>query len=161
MNKHLFNETVTVYTYVKNAAGLETMIRTVVPNCHWEENSVAVAIRTGVQIANNVNLVIMRERDNQYPKQLRPEQWLELPTDDPAYLEQFYSFALQSTFAQTNRVYRGILDHRFTWATTTAADRVAIQLNNFITKYPAARVIKDVNWNWYSRRNLHHVEVRT
>lgn len=169
MNTHIFNEAVTCYTYKLNKDnGMEIMVRTVLPACHWEENSVSIANRTGVQLANNVSLVVMREMEGEYPVQLRQAQWEALPPVDISYLEQFYTFLLAGTgVAQNTLIYRGIIDHRFIWAhptntaITPANERLAAQYNTFRTTNPSARALKDVNFNWYSRRRLHHVEVRT
>ena len=161
MNKRLYNQTVTVYTpYRKPSPNTDcTMIRAVVHNCHWEENSILVFRATGVTQTANVEITFPRGRDGDIPIQIIPEEWGKLPPDADI-LQQYYAFALTGatdTFWTQPRVFRGDLELTFAWGTSAA---ITTAINNAAIQH-GLKTIRDVNYNWFGSRKLNHVIVRT
>jgi len=149
------NETVTLYVPFRQSTNY-TFIRVVVPGCHWEENSIQVLRQTGSTVTSNFEIVFPRGDD---PKQILPSEWAALPWDDIEVLEKHYALALVGVVDaiwQTPRAYRGILETRFGWNTSSATTTA---MNNLAREHGLV-TLRDINYNWYGNRRLHHIVVR-
>lgn len=161
MNNRLYNQTVTVYCPMRDttASNSVTFVRVVVPGCHWEENSILVFRNTGTVQTANFEVIFPRGKDDEIPRQITPEEWARLPVDNIDFLEQHYALSLSATLDAiwtTPRVFRGVLDHRFGWGASSA---MTTQMNTVAAQY-GIKTIKDVNYNWFGDRKLHHIAVR-
>ena len=148
-----YNDTVTLYVPFRRGNEY-TFVRVVVPGCHWEENSIQVFRQTGNTVASNFEIIFPR-RDSD-PKQILSSEWAALPNEE---LENHYALALVGVVDviwQTPRAYRGILDTRFGWNTSTATSTA---MNNLAREHGLV-TLRDVNYNWYGNRRLHHIVVR-
>ena len=157
MNR-LYNETVTLYLpFHQPGTTKYTFIRVVVPGCHWEENSIQVFRMTGTLATSNVEIVL--PRTDEKPKQILASEWARLPWDDIEYMEQFYALSLVGyidAIWAAPRIYRGIIDTRFGWNTSTATTTA---MNNLAREHGII-TIRDINYQWYGNRRLHHIVVR-
>jgi len=159
-NERLFNQTVTLYVpFRQGLTTNHTYIRVVVPGCHWEENSIQVFRQTGSTVTSNVEIILPRGDDEAIPKQILPSEWARLPFDDIEYMEQFYALALTAVVDviwQAPRIFRGVLDTRFGWNTAAATTTA---MNN-LTREFGIITMRDINYQWYGNRRLHHIAVR-
>ena len=162
-NPRLYNQTVTVYVPLRDrtASNSVTYVRVVVPGCHWEENSIAITRMTGALVTSNVEIYLPRGKDDAVPKQITPDEWAQLSVNniDIANIEKYYALALTGVVDAIwiqPRLFRGILDYRFGWGTSTV---ISTEMNNLARDYGLI-TLRDINYNWYGDRKLHHIVVR-
>ena len=159
-NQKQFNQTVTLYIpFRQGLTNNFTFVRVVVPGCHLEENSIQVFRQTGSIVTENFEIILPRGKDDNIPKQLLPADWSALPGQEIELLEKYYALALNGVtdvFWQSPRVYRGVLDTRFGWNTSSAT----ITAMNALVREHGLVILRDVNYNWYGHRRLHHIAVR-
>ena len=145
-----YNQTVTLYVPFRQGTN-HTFIRVEVDGCHWEENSIQVFRQTGSTVTANSEIILPRT-----DKQLLPADWVRLPIEE---LENYYALSLAGFFDAiwtAPRVFRGVLDTRFGMNTSTATTTA---MNNLAREHGLI-TLRDVNYQWYGHRRLHHIVVR-
>jgi len=152
-----YQDTVTLYVpFRQGLTTNHTFVRVLVEGCHWEENSIQVYRQTGSNVVANFEIILPR-RDSD-PKQILPSEWAALPHDFEI-LEKHYALALTAVVDAIwtqPRVFRGTLETRFGWATSAATTTA---MNNLAREHGLV-TLRDINYNWYGNRRLHHIVVR-
>jgi len=133
--------------------GNQIAIRCVLSGCFWNDDSISVFQRTGVQTANSVTLFIPYAKEITGRQYISPDEWNKLAIDQ---LDKYWTVNPR----QLPLMVKGISEHKFEWAAPTAANRIAIQESNFMLANPNVRRGRDVNENLFGSMDMWHIQIR-
>lgn len=145
---------ITIYpTFTDKLTGNQINIRCILQNCFWNDDSISVFQRTGVQTANSVTLFIPYAESVTGRQYISPDEWNNLAIDQ---LDKYWTINPK----QLPLMVKGESDFEFVWAAPNAANRISVQENNLMTANPNVRRARDVNENLFGSAEMWHIQIR-
>lgn len=157
--ERIFNTTVTMYNRYQDTTGVWTSIRTIIPWVHYAPNSVSIFNTTGTTVSLNINMVILRYRNEGDPIMVTDNEWNKLPrieVETGGYFPAIYStYTIVVPWAH---------DYVFPWfasssllSTAESNFKNSVQPSGTTALY---RIPRDVQISFYGRPELHNVQYK-
>lgn len=146
---------VTIYpTFTDKSTGNQINIRCTLKGCFWNDDSIAVFQRTGIQTANSVTLFVPYAKESTGRQYVSPDEWNNLSFDE---LDKYWTVNPRQLplMVQGDNPF-----DKFEWASPTAANRITVQEDNFIRANPNVRRAKDVNEELFGSQDMWHIQIR-
>lgn len=139
--------------YTDLLTGNQINIRVVLYGAFWNDDSIAVFQRTGQQTSNSVTLFIPYAKEVTSRAYVTPDEWNKLPIDQ---LDKHWTVDPKNL----PLMIKGESAHEFDWAAPNAANRIAVQENNFLNANSNVRRARDVNEQLFGTLDMWHIEIR-
>jgi len=140
--------------WTNKETGEQTAVRCVLNGCFWNDDSIAVTKKTGIQVVDTANIFVPHNADVTGLEYLNPKDWDNLNFED---IDKYWTVDPR----QLPLIAKYEHAHAFDWAVPNSPNRLTVQESSFMLANSEIRRVTDVNRNLFGSKNMWYIQIKT